>query len=162
LHIGPTAFLSRLYSHQFRRPNRGCHPEPKLLQTVQIVVARFIRKRYITEPLEVFVDVGTAPGLSILPQTATDEQWLLWLRKTWISNNHPASTEAFFLDRQVMWFMRLEICGRSMRRCCQLTQICGQLAIMLYALAERTADVIEKSSGNGVVEPWEYMYFRLD
>ncbi len=49
-------------------------------QTVQIVVARFIRKMYITEPLEAFVDVGTAPDLSSVPQNATDEQWLLWLR----------------------------------------------------------------------------------
>lgn len=43
-----------------------------------------------------------------------------------------------------------------------LTRICGHLTSMLYAVAERTADVIEKSNGNRVVEPWEYMYFRLD
>ena len=116
---------------------------------VQVGVARYIRKMYNTEPLQAVVSTEVAPGLSFLPENATDDQWAQYLKKNWAPNNHPVSTAAMLprsvggvVDKELMVYgtRNLRVVDASVLP----TQVCGHLTSTLYALAERAADIIKK------------------
>ena len=127
-------------------------------EQVQVGVARYIRKMYNTERLQAFVGTEVAPGLSLLPENATDEQWAQYLKKNWMPNNHPVSTAAMLprsiggvVDNELLVYgtENLRVIDASVLP----TQVCGHLTSTLYALAEKAADIMKQCKCNGAADP---------
>ena len=128
---------------------------------VQVGVARYIRKMYNTEPLKAVVGTEVAPGLFLIPENATDEQWAQYLKKNWRPNNHPVSTAAMLprsaggvVDNELVVYgtRNLRVVDASVLP----TQVYGHLTSTLYALAERAADIIKKRNSDDVANSKRY------
>lgn len=116
--------------------------------TGQVGVAQYIRNLYATEPFASLIGEETKPGFEAVPQNATVAQWFEWTKGVYRSNYHPVSTAAM-MPREIGGVVdsSLKVYGTSNVRVVDASilpfQVCGHLTSTLYAVAERTADLIK-------------------
>ncbi|CAG8980486.1 hypothetical protein HYALB_00013122 [Hymenoscyphus albidus] len=116
----------------------------------QGAVGKYIRKIINTAPLSDSLTSETTPGLSVVPQNATDAQWASWVKTSYRSNFHPVATAAM-MPKEVGGVVdsNLKVYGTTNVRVIDASilpfQVCGHLVSTLYAVAERAADLIKGS-----------------
>ena len=114
----------------------------------QIGTARAARKVATSAPLSHLLPSETLPGLDVVPENATDEQWARWLKGTYRSNFHYIATAAM-MSRELGGVVDSEhlVYGTANVRVVDASvlpfQVSGHLTSTLYALAERAAEVIK-------------------
>lgn len=117
---------------------------------VQVAAARFTRRLYTTAPLSNFVGVQVAPSLEEVPEDASDEVWLAWLKSAYSPNWHPVGTAAM-MSKELGGVVdnELRLYGAANVRIVDASvlpwEVCGHPTATLYALAERAADIIKAS-----------------
>ncbi|KAL8383212.1 hypothetical protein RB595_006797 [Gaeumannomyces hyphopodioides] len=103
-----------------------------------------------TEPLASLRPVRVAPGLDVLPENATDEQWLEFTRTSTILGSHNLGT-ASMMSRELGGVVdpQLKVYGTSNVRVVDMSifpmQHSGHPTATLYAVAERAAEIIKQS-----------------
>lgn len=101
-----------------------------------------------TAPLSKAITSETSPGLSVVPQNATNAQWASWVKTSYRSNFHPVATAAM-MPREIGGVVdsNLTVYGTANVRVIDASvlpfQVCGHLVSTLYAVAERAADLIK-------------------
>lgn len=117
---------------------------------VQAAAARFTRRIFTTAPLSRFVGTQIAPSLEEVPEDASDEVWLAWLKSVYSPNWHPIGTAAM-MSKELGGVVdsELKLYGSSNVRIVDASvvpwEVCGHPTSTLYALAEKAADIIKAS-----------------
>ncbi|KZL87022.1 gmc oxidoreductase [Colletotrichum incanum] len=117
----------------------------------QVQTAKFIRKLYGTAPFSNFAGTETRPGLDVVAEDADIEGWESYIKGNYRSNFHPVGTAAMMpREKGGVVDANLKVYGTSNVRVVDASvlpfQVCGHLVSTLYAVAERAADLISKSS----------------
>ncbi|KAH1397656.1 hypothetical protein KXW21_005269 [Aspergillus fumigatus] len=116
---------------------------------LQVAIAKFIRRMFRSAPLEGMIEEESRPGLSAVPGDAADEVWGNWLEDNYASNFHAIGTAAM-MPRSLGGVVndRLQVYGTANVRVVDASihplQLCGHPMANLYAIAERTADLIKE------------------
>ncbi|KAL8348884.1 hypothetical protein RB601_002202 [Gaeumannomyces tritici] len=117
----------------------------------QTEVGKWSERLWRTEPLASLGPVRVAPGLHVLPENATDEQWLEFTRTSTILGSHNLGT-ASMMSRELGGVVdpQLKVYGTSNVRVVDMSifpmQHSGHPTATLYAVAERAAEIIKRSS----------------
>ncbi|KAJ0158987.1 Glucose oxidase [Colletotrichum tanaceti] len=117
----------------------------------QVRIAKFIRKLYGTAPFSALAGTETRPGTDVVPEDADVEGWEGYLKGSYRSNFHPVGTAAMMpREKGGVVDANLKVYGTSNVRVVDASvlpfQVCGHLVSTLYAVAERAADLIVRSS----------------
>lgn len=115
----------------------------------QILTARAARKVAMSSPLSHLLPSETLPGLKLVPENATDDQWAHWLKSAYRSNFHYISTAAMMakelggvVDSKHLVYGTANV--RVVDASVLPLQVSGHLVSTLYALAERAAEIIRQ------------------
>ncbi|KAL1960358.1 hypothetical protein VTO42DRAFT_8318 [Malbranchea cinnamomea] len=114
----------------------------------QVALAKEARKFWATEPASEIAVTEIMPGLSEVPENATDEEWEAWLKASFISNSHPVGTLAM-MPRELGGVVddTLLVYGTKNVRVVDASvlpfQVSGHLTSTLYAVSEKAADIIK-------------------
>ncbi|SPO06060.1 related to alcohol oxidase [Cephalotrichum gorgonifer] len=116
-----------------------------------VATGKMVRKFWTSNPMSDSVSGQIVPGSDVLPDDATDEQWEAFHRGSLIVNSHPLATAAM-MSRELGGVVdpELRVYGTANVRVVDAsilpTQISGHLTATLYAIAERAAEIIKKTS----------------
>ncbi|KAL0938637.1 Glucose oxidase 2 [Colletotrichum truncatum] len=119
--------------------------------TEQIGTAKFIRQLYKTAPLSQYFASETKPGLTAIPEDASDNVWSKWVLDNYRSNFHPVGTTAM-MSKELGGVVdgNLKVYGTTNVRVVDAGilpfQVCGHLVSTLYAIAEKASDLIKASA----------------
>ncbi|KAK1671888.1 GMC oxidoreductase [Colletotrichum godetiae] len=118
----------------------------------QVEIAKYIRKLYSTAPFSTYAGTETRPGADVVAADADDvEGWESYIKGNYRSNFHPVGTAAMMpREKGGVVDASLKVYGTANVRVVDASvlpfQVCGHLVSTLYAVAERAADLIAKSS----------------
>ncbi|KAL4806565.1 hypothetical protein BDV18DRAFT_159737 [Aspergillus unguis] len=110
-------------------------------------LAQLTTKFWDTHPVRSFVGERLQPTLQVLPDDATDDDWDRWIKSSFTANHHLLGTAAM-LPRELGGVVdsNLVVYGTENVRVVDAsilpTQVSGHLTSVLYAVAERAADLI--------------------
>ncbi|PGH07787.1 hypothetical protein AJ79_06175 [Helicocarpus griseus UAMH5409] len=112
-----------------------------------VELCKLARKYWSTEPAGALAVGELVPTLETVPDDATDEQWVDWLKLASISNMHPAGTLAMMpeelggvVDHTLTVYGTRNV--RVVDASVMPFQVGGHLTSTLYAITERTVDII--------------------
>ncbi|KAJ5909638.1 hypothetical protein N7504_004281 [Penicillium tannophilum] len=114
----------------------------------QAEIAWYIRNAFNTAPLSDLVTEEYEPGMDLLPNNASENDWSDWIKGTYRSNFHPVGT-ASMLPRAKGGVVdpQLKVYGTKNVRVVDASvlpfQLCGHLTSTLYAVAEKASDLIK-------------------
>ncbi|KAI0146259.1 hypothetical protein GGR57DRAFT_479318 [Xylariaceae sp. FL1272] len=121
---------------------------------VQLAVStsKFVRKFYTTAPVADIIDMATlSPGFDVLPQNATDEQWVSWLKSSAMAPNlHHLGTTAM-LPKAMGGVVDndFKVYGTKNVRVVDLGvlpfQVAGHSMAVLYGVAEWASEKIKNT-----------------
>ncbi|KAJ9106753.1 hypothetical protein QFC19_003065 [Naganishia cerealis] len=123
----------------------------------QAATARYTRTVSGTSPLSGFVTGESAPGGSV-PQGASLDQWVTWVKANFRSNWHPAGT-ASMMSRDLGGVVdpRYKVYGVNGLRVVDASilpyQVSSHLMSVFYGFAERAADVIKQDNAGNTGGP---------
>ncbi|KAI9661480.1 MAG: hypothetical protein M1831_003002 [Alyxoria varia] len=157
--IGSTAWGLLPFSrgHAHAAPGNSSKPDidPKLFmlewdRTLSVATAKLARKALETKP---FADISKGefiPGKKLVPDGASDEEWLKYLKQGYSPNYHPIGS-APMMSRELGGVVdaELRVYGTQNVRVVDASvlpfQVVGHLMSTIYAVAEKAADVIKKT-----------------
>lgn len=114
---------------------------------MQAAAMRYARTALTTPPLSDFVGALLSPSLDAVPADADDATWLAYAKGAYMSNAHPVGTAAM-MSKELGGVVdaQLKVYGTSNVRVVDASvlpwQVCGHLTSTIYAVAERTSDII--------------------
>lgn len=117
----------------------------------QVGTARMARNVATSSPLSNTLTSETLPGLDLVPEAATSDQWARWLKSVYRSNFHFVATAAMMSEEMggVVDSDHI-VYGTSNVRVVDASvlpfQVSGHLTSTLYALAERVADIMKEAN----------------
>ncbi|KAK1491838.1 GMC oxidoreductase [Colletotrichum tamarilloi] len=118
----------------------------------QVEIAKYIRKLYSNAPFSTYTGTETRPGTDVVAADADDVAgWESYIKGNYRSNFHPVGTAAMMpREKGGVVDSSLKVYGTANVRVVDASvlpfQVCGHLVSTLYAVAERAADLIAKSS----------------
>ncbi|KAL2869391.1 GMC family oxidoreductase [Aspergillus lucknowensis] len=119
---------------------------------LQRTIAQTVAKFWETAPVNSVAGARAQPPVSDLPANATDEEWDAWVASSFTANHHLLGTAAM-LPEELGGVVdpTLVVYGTENVRVIDASvlpaQISGHLTSILYAVAERAADIIKENLG---------------
>ncbi|PKY08003.1 putative glucose oxidase [Aspergillus campestris IBT 28561] len=120
---------------------------------IQIAMSKFLRKMYKTGEFSDIIADESLPGLSVVPEDASDETWATWIGEQYTPNYHVVGTTSM-LPRSMGGVVdsRLKVYGttnvRVVDASIQPLQLCGHPMANLYAIAEWVSDMIKEDAAD--------------
>ena len=116
---------------------------------VQLAATKQSREVFQTEPLASFVSAETFPGLTVVPQNATDDVWEQWVKATFTSVWHYIATLGMMKEELGgVVDSRLKVYGIENVRAVDASvlpiQLSAHLSSSLYGIAEKAAKMIKE------------------
>lgn len=120
---------------------------------VQLEATKQSREVFQTEPLASLVCQETFPGLSAVPQNATDDVWEQWVKATFTSVWHYIATLGMMKEELGgVVDSRLKVYGTENVRAVDASvlpiQLSAHLSSSLYGIAEKAAMMIKEDQGH--------------
>ncbi|KAL3444719.1 GMC oxidoreductase [Aspergillus insuetus] len=120
--------------------------------TLQRKVVEVVQRFWDTEPVKSLVGERVQPSLEDVPADATDREWEGWARQSFAPNHHLLGTAAMLprelggvVDPQLLVYGTENV--RVVDASVLPTQVSGHLTSILYAVAERAADLVKERWG---------------
>jgi choline dehydrogenase len=116
---------------------------------VQLAATKQSREVFQTEPLASLVSCETFPGLTVVPQNATDDVWEQWVKATFTSVWHYIATLGMMKEELGgVVDSRLKVYGIENVRAVDASvlpiQLSAHLSSSLYGIAEKAAKMIKE------------------
>ncbi|KAH8432315.1 GMC family oxidoreductase [Aspergillus melleus] len=127
-------------------PNYGMHDWDV---QIQIGMSKFLRRMFQTGELKDIIGNETIPGLQVVPEDASDEDWKMWIGEQYTPNYHAIGTTSM-LPREMGGVVdnRLKVYGtanvRVVDASIQPLQFCSHPMANLYGIAEWVSDMIKE------------------
>lgn len=116
---------------------------------VQVATARLVRKFLTSPPVSDIVNKSSiTPSFEDIPEDATDDVWLAWIKTAYSPNYHPLGSCAM-LPKEMGGVVdnELLVYGTSNLRICDASiiplQVTGHLTSTIYGIAEWASDIIK-------------------
>ncbi|KAH8588771.1 glucose oxidase [Bisporella sp. PMI_857] len=116
-----------------------------------VAVAKYVRRFWNSQPISQYATGQVLPAPEVVPSNATDAQWEGFVKDSLNANSHGLGT-ASMMAKELGGVVdpELRVYGTANVRVVDAsvlpTQISGHLTATLYAVAERAADIIKRTS----------------